>query len=380
MWNKNACFQIKKIACLGKTDYNGIRDQAQYLRISRETGRMLIAMKKKLSIMAAAVLALAICLTGCAQKLDGKETVAVMDETNIPLAEVNLLIRYQQAQAESYYGGMLGGSVYGMDLDGDGVVDGELARESTAGLFEEMYVLEAEAAGYGVELSAEEKAAIEAAADTFVKANKLNPAKDYLAVNREDVVHLLELLTVHELMYQTLTADVEVEVTDEEAAQKKATYLYFSTRTTDAEGNSTVKEGEALEEVKAKADQALADIKGGKTITEVGEALEMSPYTFTFDDETEMFPADVRPLVDELGEGEVSDVLASEFGYYVVFMESLMDPEATAAKKLTLEEEARMAVFDEEVTALKAGHSFELNEDVLKKITFDRVVTLKTAQ
>ena len=32
-------------------------------------------MKKKLSIIAAAVLALALCLTGCAPKLDGKETV-----------------------------------------------------------------------------------------------------------------------------------------------------------------------------------------------------------------------------------------------------------------------------------------------------------------
>ena len=39
-------------------------------------------------------------IDGGAQKLDGKETVAVMDETNIPLAEVNLLIRYQQAQME----------------------------------------------------------------------------------------------------------------------------------------------------------------------------------------------------------------------------------------------------------------------------------------
>ena len=54
-------------------------------------------MKKKLSVLVAAVLALSLCLTACAPKLDGTETIAVMDETNIPLAEVNLMLRYQQA-------------------------------------------------------------------------------------------------------------------------------------------------------------------------------------------------------------------------------------------------------------------------------------------
>lgn len=50
-------------------------------------------------------------LTGCGKgnTLDGTQTVAVMDETtNVPLAEVSFLLRYQQAQMESYYGAMLG--------------------------------------------------------------------------------------------------------------------------------------------------------------------------------------------------------------------------------------------------------------------------------
>lgn len=335
-------------------------------------------MKKKLSIIAAAVLALAICLTGCAQKLDGKETVAVMDETNIPLAEVNLLIRYQQAQMESYYGGMLGTSVYNTDLDGDGIVDGELARESSIELFEEMYVLEAEAAGYGVELSEEEKTAIAETAKAFVDANPGRSVKAALAVTEADVAHLLELLTINEKMYDVLTADVTVEVTDEEAAQKKASYLYFSTRTTDADGNSGVKEGKELEEVKEKAEQVLAAIKDGMTIEEAATAHDMAPYTFTFDDETEMFPDDVRPLVDELGEGEYSEVLPSEFGFYIVHMDSLMDPEATAKKKAALEEEGKMEVFDAAVAELKEAHTFTVNEEVLNKITFEQIVTLKT--
>ena len=337
-------------------------------------------MKKKLCITAAAVLALALCLTGCAEKLDGKETVAVMDETNIPLAEVNLLIRYQQGQMESYYGGMLGGSVYSFDLDGDGVVDGELARESSMELFEEMYVLEAEAPNYGVELTEEEQAAITEAAKAFMEANADKEVKEVLAVAEEDVAHLLELLTLNEKMYAVMTSDVNVEVSDEEAAQKKVSYLYFSTRTTDADGNSTVKEGEELEAVREKAEGVLENIKSGMTLEEAGTAIEMTPYTFTYDDETEMFPDDVRPLVDELGEGEYSEVLESQYGFYVVYMESLMDPEATAEKKAAIVEEKKMAAFDEQVTALKEAHSFEVKEEVLSKVTFDRIITLKAEE
>ena len=96
-------------------------------------------MKKKFCIITAALLALSISLTGCNRKLDGTQAVAVMDETSIPLAEVNLLLRYQQAQMETYYGGMMGNNIYQQDLGGDGIIYGETVKTSLMETFQELY-------------------------------------------------------------------------------------------------------------------------------------------------------------------------------------------------------------------------------------------------
>ena len=68
------------------------------------------------------VFAMAFVLTGCSgSKLNGSETIAVLDETtNIRLGEFSLMLRYQQAQMETYYGSMLGGGIYQQELSEDG--------------------------------------------------------------------------------------------------------------------------------------------------------------------------------------------------------------------------------------------------------------------
>ena len=65
------------------------------------------------------VFAMAFVLTGCSGSgLNASETIAVLDEsTNIRLGEFSLMLRYQQAQMETYYGSMLGGGgshLYGL--------------------------------------------------------------------------------------------------------------------------------------------------------------------------------------------------------------------------------------------------------------------------
>ena len=93
-------------------------------------------MKKGIAVLAAGLM-LAGSLTGCGKgnTLDGTQTVAVMDETtNVPLGEVSLLLRYQQAQMESYYGSMLGmTNVYGQDLSGTGTIYGETRKAEPDG-------------------------------------------------------------------------------------------------------------------------------------------------------------------------------------------------------------------------------------------------------
>lgn len=342
-------------------------------------------MKKGIAVLAAGLM-LAGTLTGCGKgnTLDGTQTVAVMDETtNVPLGEVSLLLRYQQAQMESYYGSMLGmTNVYGQDLSGTGTIYGETAKQSLMEQFNQMYVLEAEAADYGVELTDEEKTAISDAAAKFMKENSAEVQK-ILGVDEAVVEHVLTLMTIQEKMYAPLTTDVDTVVSNEEAAQKRIAYVYVSTAGTeqDEDGNTI----DLTEEEKAAKKQELQDIlDAAKESGDLKAAVEAanenrdensqltaSEATYGADSTT---PAEeVRTAADALKDGELASMIETDSGYYAVQMISTFDQEATDSKKESIVTERKNTLYQEKCAELEEKHSFETKDDVLAQLTFDRI-------
>ena len=347
-------------------------------------------MKKGIAVLAAGLM-LTGALAGCGKSntLDGTQTVAVMDETtNVPLGEVSFLLRYQQAQMESYYGSMLGmTNVYGQDLSGTGTIYGETAKTSLMEQFNQMYVLEAEAENYGVEVTDDEKTAIADAAAQFMKDNDTK-VQNALGVTEADVEHVLTLMTIQEKMFAPLTADVDTEVSDEEAAQKRIVYVYMSTAgtETDDDGNTI----DLTDEEKAAKKQELQDIldaakESGDLKAAVDAAnenrdenskLSASETTYGADSTT---PAEeVRTAADALKDGELAEIVDTDTGYYAVQMVSTFDEDATANKKDSIVTERKNTLYQEKCTELEEGHAFETRDDVLADLTFDRIYKLNT--
>ena len=91
--------------------------------------------------------------------------------------------------------------------------------------------------------------------------------------------HVLTLMTIQEKMYAPLTEDVDTEVSDEEAAQKRIVYVYMSTAgtETDEDGNTV----DLTDEEKAAKKQELQDI-----LDAAGEAI---PYRLAMMDCVETY-------------------------------------------------------------------------------------------
>ena len=77
-------------------------------------------------------------------------------------------------------------------------------------------------------------------------------AKDAVSGDEKTVKKVLELLTLQKKMETAMTADVDTNVSDEEAAQKKMQYVLFSTKTTGSDGKSTDMSDDKKAEVKKK--------------------------------------------------------------------------------------------------------------------------------
>lgn len=310
----------------------------------------------KATCAALALLMGATALTGCGtkvEKLDGTQTAIVIDGTEVPAGVVSFAVRHNQAQMEYYYGAMY--EAYGMSSESmwseeyaEGVTLGDQTRTDVIENLEKMYVVKAKAAELGIELTADESAAIETAAKAFIEANDAETLA-VIGVTEADVKEYMELNTYYQKAFEPAVADVEIVVTDEEAAQAALTYAFKSTRDMeDAEKEEayTLMEG-LLKDVLAAEDPSTADI-----IT-MGEELDES--IITMDYQYDVYPAEddemdkaLRTAADALEDGEVYDsVLEGDAGYFVFRKDAGLDEEATAEEKVTLMNNKLQDAFDE---------------------------------
>ena len=170
-------------------------------------------MTKKTAVVAMAGIMAAGMLTGCGEKkLDGSKTVATVDGTEIPLGVVSLSVRDGQMQTEAMYRSYMGGS----DFD---IWDTEAEKGKTYG---------EQLADYDVELTDDDEKAIEEAAASFMEANSDEAIAD-LAVTEDQVKTCLELETYKQRIHDPIIADVDKDVSDEEAQQSSFSYVSIST-------------------------------------------------------------------------------------------------------------------------------------------------------
>src|SRR5699024_2857708 len=130
---------------------------------------------------------------------------------------------------------------------------GEVTKDNVITQLENMILLKQHAADYDVSVSEEEQTKIEEAAKNFMEANDETTVAR-LAVTQEDVEDLLTLYTYQSKMYDPMIADVDTEVSDEEAAQSKISYCRIDISDTQNEDGTTTPLTD--EEKQAKKDQA----------------------------------------------------------------------------------------------------------------------------
>ena len=393
-------------------------------------------------------------LTGCSSSND--EVVAKMGDTKLTLGEANFMLRYSQAQTQSYLGAMFGEgtNVFQQDLTGSGQAYGETVKESVLNDLKDMTILEQHMSDYNVELTDEDKAAIEEAAKQFIADNSKEVLKE-MSATEETVSRILTLYTIQSKMETAIEADVDTEVSDEEAAQKTIQYAYFTIPETENETEDTTEaasegesettteaasedesetetgteavseteteteaaseseivaetETEATSETEAVSEAASEEtsedtteseteesaekketrekvqgiidaVQGGETLEDavkaVDESKSLTSYSYGADEET--LNENLKNAADTLSDGEIaSEPVEGENGFYVVQMVSTFDRDATDQKKEEIIKDRKKELYDNKIAEWDT-ESFDINEKVWDKVTFEEIFTLK---
>lgn len=335
--------------------------------------------KKRVTALGVAGMLAVTGLTGCGS-MNNDDVVATVGESKIKLGVANFYARMQQAQYETYYAGMMGTT--GEELwakETDGKTYEQSVKSDIIKSLENIYILEQHASEYDVVLSEDEKKAIDKAAEEFDENNALEDKEAVSGYNKY-VKKVLELLTIQSKMEDAMTADVDTEVSDDEAAQKAMKYVFYSYTKDENDSTSTMSETEKTE-VKKKATDFAEKLKNSDTkdIDAVANEADMEVQTATFDSESTSPNADLVKAADALtAEGDVTDAIETDSGIYVAKVTSFLDRTATDAKKQSIVEERKKDQYDDLLKKWRKKTDINLNKRVWKKVDFQKQgVTVK---
>ena len=336
-------------------------------------------MKTRFAALAIAAAMAVSALTGCGSgNLNSDDVVAEFGDTKIKAGVAEFYARYQQASYEAYYMPYYGDNMWTTEVS-DGSTYEDSVKNNALDTLKTMYVLETHMDEYNVEYTSDDEAAVAEAAQAFVDAND-GEALSASAGDIENVKEVLKLITIQRKMYNAMIEDADTEVSDDEAAQKSMSYAFFSFETTDDSGNKTTLDDDGKVALKETAMSFQTEAANGtKTFEECAEKAGVEAQTATFDSDTTSPSTDLIKAADVLGEGQVTDVIETDSGYYVAKVTSMLDREATDAKKTSIISERQQTLYNDLCKEWVDDADITVHENVWKKLDFTKHgVTMKT--
>lgn len=332
--------------------------------------------KKRIAMMTVAGMLTISSLTGCSGTMNNDAVVVTVGESKMPLGVANFYARMQQAQYETYYASLMGTTADEMwtRADGDDKTYEDTIKEGLIESLENLYLLEQHASEYGVEVTEEEKKVIEEAASKFDEDNALED-KEVVSGYEKYVKKVLQLSTIQSKMHTAMIADVDTNVSDEEAAQKSMKYVLFSYKTTAEDGSSTELNYGEKDKLKETVKTFAENLKNseGKDIDAAASEAGLEVQTATFDADSTAVNTDLIKAVDALETaGDTTDMVETEDGLYVGKLTSLLDREATDKKKTEIVAQRQQDQYDSLLKKWRDATEIEVNERLWEKVDFKK--------
>ena len=334
-------------------------------------------MIKRIASLAAVIAVSAAMLVGCGGSAgtSGKgEPAITLDGVSVSMDEANFYTYIMKSQYESYYGT----EIWDMELE-EGKTFGDSMKEMVNDALVQMLILNSKAEEYGVSLSSEDNTSVSEYIENF-KANVGEEEMAAQGITEAVIKSVIEKSYIASYTYDAMMAQEEVELSDEEkadAACVRVQHILISTTETitqDADGNNvdmTADEAKEYKETqKLLAETVLSKAKAGEDFQELANeyTAENAGFEFAFD-KNGFDPVNYSYMVEpfykaswELGEGEISDLVESEYGYHIIKCVSLNDETATQAAIALAENDLKYASLDEKLLQMTEEAEYTISE------------------
>lgn len=181
-----------------------------------------------------------------------------------------------------------------------------------------------------------------------------------------------------EKVYQNVIADINPEISDDEARTITIEQIFIKTYTIDEKGQQVEFSQQAKTEAFRKATEALQKIHEGEDFSTVAVQYSddsVTTYSFGKGSYDQVF----EDAAFNLGTGEISSVVETERGYHIIKCISTFDRDETDRNKVKIVEKKRNEVFQEEYSSFVEGLTRNMNVDLWDTVGFIEGSEITTA-
>ena len=310
-----------------------------------------------------AVIGLSACLalgtlSGCSKKetFQADAAAITVNGDEISAGLVKFATHYSQALMESMYKMYMGvEDPMDSDIYGNGSTLGSMIKDDVVSTLERLVLAEQKMSDYNVELTDDEKAAVTEAATRFMDENG-EEVLNQMGATQEVVERYLTLRLIQSKMEPQMSADVDTEVSDDEAAQRKIRYTLFRAETEAETESETGTEAESSSESEATTEAVSEAGTEGETSveTEAETAAMTEEQTVKTKSSAETETETASEAASEPAETETGSEAATEASESETETETeTEDPAMVAAKAEAL------AKAEDLIAKVKDGEDFE---------------------
>lgn len=316
----------------------------------------MIRNKKMVAGIMAGCLMFGTLLTGCAGEKSGSEKrvkleQGTIEEDSVVIGIGSIGVKYSEVRNYCYlmkqqYEGSFGNQLWNYQLK-DGVTIGDEVKEEIINMITQLKVICATAKEQEVSLTGDEKdEALQKAEQTMASVNDEDKEKYLLSL--QSMSEIYEENALANKMFYIATDDADTEVTDEEARQIRIQYLQIMTKGTNQNGTEiNLNEAEKTEAL-ARAEELQKEAKEADDFVELAKKNSDSAVTELVigRDSTEL-DAEAVTAAFSLTKGNVSEVISTESGYYIIYCVNDNDADATYLRREEIIEERQTKMFKE---------------------------------
>ncbi len=316
-------------------------------------------------------------MTGCSTSKDlktqnGNKVLFSYDKQDVTLKEAWIYAKMTASQYENYYSSYFGSDFWmtpvSTDEEGNQITFEENVKEQIISQIKQIIILNNKAEEYKITLTDDEKKECAEYAKAFAKSAEGSAILKECGASEEDMAQIYEKNKIASKVQEAAVADVNKEVSDDEARETTIARIVYPTTTTGEDGKTVDMDDKAKADVLKTAQDALKKIKDGTALEDVAKEAEYNNTTETFaagaSEEGEAFEKKLAGMKD----GDLMDeVMDCDNGYVVARLTAYTDREATDKKKEDIiherQHEAFYKLYEEWTKDLESEWSYKENVD-----------------